>query len=188
MRIPCSFIVTNRSGGICAHRAGSPLRFGEGVRAWFNSNMDISENTTFVGNSAIFGGGVSATSSSSVNTNMDGGNATFSIVDIIRNILHSVTSHMETGVCNVTIKHNNRFLLYGAGGGPGFPIFSNGICGVYHYCRRVNSNVKISGNTTFIGNSAVFGGGVSTMSSSSVDICLLITHLVEESMQHPIAV
>ena len=48
--------------------------------------------------------------------------------------------------------------------------------------------MKISGNTNFIGNSAVFGGGVSTMSSSSVDICLLITHLVEESMQHPIAV
>ena len=68
------------------------------------------------------------------------------------------------------------------------PFFSNGICGVYHYCRGVNSNVKISGNTTFIGNSAVFGGGVSIMSSSSVDICLLITHLVEESMQHPIAV
>lgn len=87
--------------------------------------MDISGNTTFVGNSAIFGGpgGVSATSSSSVNTNMDGANTTFSIVHISRNTLHSVTSHMDTGVCNVTIKCNNRFLLYGAGGGPGFAIF-----------------------------------------------------------------
>ena len=51
--------------GITTFLSHSAIDLVESVSAWF---VDISGNTTFVGNSAIFGGGVSATSSSSMNT------------------------------------------------------------------------------------------------------------------------
>ena len=172
---------SNGSGGICVEYNSSlyisgittflsnSARFGGGVGVWFNSDVDISGNTTFAGNSAIFGGGVSATSSST-DTNMDSRNTTFSIVDIGTNTLPPVTNYVDTGVSNVTINCNNIFFLYGIGGNTDIAIFPNDICRVYHYCRQVSSNVKISGNTTFMGNSAVFGGGVSVMSYSNVEI------------------
>ena len=178
-----SNIATDSSGGIYVQYnsslyisgittfIGNSARFGGGVSAWFNSNMDIRGSTTFIGNSAIFGGGLSATSSSNMGINIDNGNTTFSKMDIIRNASHSVNSYVNTGISNVTtvtIKCNKTF--FSISGSPDFAIFTQDVCKEYHYCRGVTSNVKISGSTTFIGNSAIFGGGVSTLSNSIVGI------------------
>ena len=98
---------TNGSGRICVE---------------YNSSLYISGSTTFLGNSAIFGGGVSATSSS-MDTNMDSGNTTFSIVDIGMNTQPPVTNYVDIGVSNVTIKCNNILFLYGNDGNTDTAIF-----------------------------------------------------------------
>ena len=154
----------------------SATKDGGGVGAGSNSTVNISGNTHFIGNSAIFGGGVSATSCSSMNTNMDGGNTTFSNVDISRNAITSVTSYVDTVVnikCyRLVVSAEPSFISSPDDTGkPVLAVFEYAIPRevqrVYHYC---SSNIQINGNTTFMGNSAVFGGGVSAISYSKVEI------------------
>ena len=121
-------------GGVFARRSnlsitgsssfsGNSAYHGGGVSAEYSSNVYISGNATFSGNSAWHGGGVNAWSSSNVYIS---GNTTFS---------------GNSAICN--------------GGG---------------VSTRYSSNVNISGNTTFSGNSASDGGGVNVWFSINVDI------------------
>ena len=133
--------------------SGNSARYGGGVSAWGSSNVYISGNTTFSGNSASGdGGGVSARDSSNVYIS---GNTTFS---------GNSASGDGGGVSawqrsNVNISGNTTFSGNSArrdGGG---------------VSARDSSNVNISGNTTFSGNSASDdGGGVSAWDNSNVDI------------------
>ena len=131
--------------------SGNSASYGGGVSAWDSSNVYISGNTTFIGNSASYGGGVSAWDSSSVYIS---GNTTFS---------GNSASQYGGGVIawdssSVYISRNTTFFGNSAmwnGGG---------------VSARDSSNVYISGNTTFIDNSAWRGGGVSAWYSGNVNI------------------
>ena len=150
-------------GGVYVHRShlnitGSSSFFGNsaseggGVSAWHHSNVDISGNTTFSSNSASEGGGVSAEENSNVNIS---GNTTFSS-NSARSDGGGVSAQASSNVYisgNTTFRGNSA---YGNGGG---------------VSALESSNVDISGNTTFSGNSArQRGGGVSAWYSSNVDI------------------
>ena len=122
-------------GGVFARRSnlsitgsssfsGNSASDGGGVSAWGSSNVYISGNTTFSGNSANDGGGVSAQYRSNVYIS---GNTTFS----------------------------GNSASYGNGGG---------------VSARASSYVDISGNTTFSVNAASYGGGVSAWHGSNVNI------------------
>ena len=151
----------------------SATKDGGGVSAGSNTTVNISGNTHFIGNSAIFGGGVSATSCSSMNTNMDGGNTSFSNVDIRRNAITSVTSYVVNIKCSRLVVTAEPSFISSTDdiSSQVVVVFEYAIPKevqrMYHYC---SSNIQISGNTTFMGNSAVFGGGVSVMSDSNVEI------------------
>ena len=128
--------------------------YGGGVCAWDSSNVYISGNTTFSGNSASNGdgGGVSAKDSSNVYIS---GNTTFSGNSASGN--GGGVSAWDSS--NVTIGGSTAFIGNSASGNGG---------GVSAWDSR---NVYISGNTTFIGNSARrHGGGVSAWDSSNVYI------------------
>ena len=126
---------------------------GGGVTAIHSSNVNISGNTTFSGNSARYeGGGVSAHYSSNVNIS---GNTTF-IGNSARKDGGGVSAWQRSNVYisgNTTLSGNSaRF--YGGG-----------------VRVQSSSNVNISGNTIFSGNSArMNGGGVSAWDSSNVNI------------------
>ena len=125
---------------------------GGGVSTRHSSNVYISGNTTFSGNSARYdGGGVYAQSSSNVYIS---GNTTFS-GNSARYDGGGVSVRVSS---NVDISGNATFsgnsASYGGGG----------------MSARDSSNVNISGNTTFSGNSARYGGGVSAWYSSNVNI------------------
>ena len=160
----------------------SATLYGGGVCARDSSNVYISGNTTFSGNSAWYGhgGGVSARDSSNVYIR---GNTTFS--DNSARYYGGGVSAWRSS--NVDISGNTTFsgnLASGKGGGvsawhssnvdiSGNTTFSDNSArydggGV---SARYRSNVNISGNTTFSGNSASgHGGGVSAWRSSDVYI------------------
>ena len=132
---------------------GNSATFGGRMSAQDSSNVYISGNTTFSGNSASGGGGVSAWYSSNVDIS---GNTTFSG--------NSASGH-GGGVSawyssNVDISGNTTFSGNSASGHGG------GVSAWY------SSNVYISGSTTFSNNSASVGegGGVSASYSSNVNI------------------
>ena len=131
--------------------SGNSAYDGGGVSARHSSNVYISGNTTFGNNSASDGGGVCAVDSSNVYIS---GNTTFSG--------NSAGFGSGGGVSvedssNVYISGNTTFSGNSASAGGGVSS-----------CH--SSNVYISGNTTFIGNSASYGGGVSSCHSSNVYI------------------
>ena len=139
--------------GNSSFSGNSARKDGGGVSARDSSNVNISGNTTFSSNSASFGGGVSAWDSSNVYIS---GNTTF--------IDNSATNRDGGGVSaldssNVNISGNTTFSGNSArdGNGGGVSV-------------QDSSNVYISGNTTFSGNSASDGGGVSAIYSSNVNI------------------
>ena len=127
--------------------------YGGGVCAWESSNVYISGNTIFVGNSASRGGGgVNAWDRNNVYIS---GNTTFS---------GNSASRAGGGV-----SAQDQSNVYIAGN----TVFSNNAAGDDGGGVSVHeiSNVYISGNTTFSGNSAwTDGGGVSAWSSRSVSI------------------
>ena len=127
---------------------GNSASYGGGVSAWHSINVKISGNTTFSGNSACYGGGVSARRSSNVYIS---GNTTFSGNSA------RFGGGVNAGSSNVNISGNTTFSDNSARYGGGVS-------------ARYSSNVNISGNTTFIGNSASYGGGVSARRSSNVNI------------------
>ena len=147
-------------------------RNGGGVSAQSNSNVYISGNTTFSGNSAsISGGGISAQSNSNVYIS---GNTTFS---------GNSASLAGGGVCawyssNVYISGNTTFSGNSASftGGGVSALFSSIVYisgNTFFSCNLVSdsgevgallSNLGISANTTFNDNSN--GGGVSAMFSN----------------------
>ena len=132
--------------------SGNSARYGGGVSAWGSSNVDISGNTTFSGNSASCGGGVYAQLSSNVNIS---GNTNFSDNSASRDG-GGVSAEYSS---NVNISGNTTFSGNSASRDGG------GVSADY------SSNVYISGNTTFSGNSASGdGGGVSARDSSNVYI------------------
>ena len=127
---------------------GNSATNGGGLSAWHSSNVYINGSTTFSGNSASYGGGVTAWSSSNVYVS---GNFIFS----------GNSANNGGGVSawdsNVYISGNTTFIGNSALNGGGVNAW--------------NSNVNINGDTTFIDNSASqYGGGVSAQDSSNVDI------------------
>ena len=123
---------------------GNSAGNGGGVCIMSNSNVTISENTTFIGNSAngffrgAHDGGIYIGSNSNVNIS---GHAIF-IANTARG--EDARSHIESA-CRVC--HSGGEVSLNRCGG-----------GVY---VDSNSNANISGNTSFIGNSAKkYGGGV----------------------------
>ena len=128
----------------CSYRG--PRCYGGGVFVQ-RSNLSITGNTTFIGNSALEGGGVRARDSSNVYIS---GNTTF-----IGNSASWYGGGVSAGSSNVDISGNTIFSGNSASGGGGV--------------SAGRSNVYISGNTTFIDNSASYGGGVSAR-YSNVDI------------------
>ena len=137
--------------------SGNSAWDGGGVSAWDSSNVNISGNTTFSGNSASHGvgGGVSAWDSSNVYIS---GNTTFSGNSASHGVGGGVSAWDSS---NVYISGNTTFsgnsASHGVGGG---------------VSAWESSNVYISGNTTFNGNSATYrdGGGVSATYGSNVYI------------------
>ena len=123
---------------------------GGGVGAWDSSNVYISGNTTFSGNSARYGGGLSAWDSSNVNIT---GNTTF----IDNSAMWNGGGVWARVSSNVYISGNTTFIDNSASHGGGV--------------SAGRSNVYISGNTNFSGNSARrYGGGVRAQFSSNVYI------------------
>ena len=125
--------------------------YGGGVSARDSSNVNISGNAIFSGNSASYGGGVSAMHSSNVYIS---GNTTFSGNSASRIDGGGVSAE---GRSNVYISGNTTFSGNSASEGGGVSAL-------------VRSNVYISGNTTFSDNSARDGGGVSARYGSNVYI------------------
>ena len=129
---------------------GNSASYGGGLSAWDSNNVNISGDTTFIDNSASDGGGVSARDSSNVNIS---GNTTF----IDNSAIYDGGGVSAWDSSNVDISGNTTFsgnsARYGAGGG---------------VSAWDSSNVYISGNTTFIDNSARYGngGGVRAVSSN----------------------
>ena len=119
--------------------SGNSASYGGGVSALVSSNVYISGNTTFSGNSAWDGGGVSAWYSSNVYFS---GNTTFG-GNSARRYGGGVSARHSS---SVTISGNTTFSDNSAGGGGGVSAWDR-------------SNVTISGNTTFSDNSASGGGG-----------------------------
>ena len=132
--------------------SGNSASYGGGMSALVSSNVYISGNATFSGNSAWDGGGVSAWYSSNVYFS---GNTTFS-GNSARRYGGGVSARHSS---NVTISGNTTFSDNSAGGGGGVSAWDR-------------SNVTISGNTTFSDNSARYGGGggVSAWDRSNVYI------------------
>ena len=139
------------SNGRCdGYNYQGPRCYGGGVFVQ-RSNLSISGNTTFIGNSASYGGGASAWDSSNVNII---GDTTF--------IDNSASGGDGGGVyaqssSNVYISGNTTFSGNSAS-------YGGGVSAWY------SSNVYISGNTTFNGNSASYGGGVIARDSSNAYI------------------
>ena len=131
--------------------SGNSAYDGGGVSARGRSNVTISGNTTFSGNSARHGdgGGVSANYSSNVYIS---GNTTFSGNSA------SYGGGVSAECSNVYISGNTTF------GGNSARRYGGGVSAIY------SSNVNISGNTIFIGNSGIVGGGVRAWHSSNVYI------------------
>ena len=131
--------------------SGNSAYHGGGMSAWDSSNVYISGNATFSGNSAIYGdgGGVSARDSSNVYIS---GNTTFS-----GNSAYDGGGVSARDSSNVDISGNTTFSNNSARYGGGVSAGDS-------------SNVDISGNTTFSNNSARYGGGVSAEDSSNVYI------------------
>ena len=131
--------------------SGNSAYHGGGMSAWDSSNVYISGNATFSGNSAIYGdgGGVSARDSSNVYIS---GNTTFSDNSAINGGGVSARDSSNVDISGNTTFSNNS-ARYGGGVSAGD-----------------SSNVDISGNTTFSNNSARYGGGVSAEDSSNVYI------------------
>ena len=131
--------------------SGNSAYHGGGMSAWDSSNVYISGNTTFSGNSAIDdGGGVNARDSSNVYIS---GNTTFSDNSAIDGGGVSARDSSNVDISGNTTFSNNS-ARYGGGVSAGD-----------------SSNVDISGNTTFSNNSARYsGGGVSVQFSSNVNI------------------
>ena len=137
------------SNGRCSHRYHrGPRCYGGGVFLQW-SNLSITGTSSFSGNSAYHGGGVSADYSSNVYI---GGNATFS---------GNSASYSGGGVSawissNVYISGNTTFSGNSAWNGDGGGV-----------SVRYSSKVNISGNTNFSGNSASVGGGGGVSAASS---------------------
>ena len=125
--------------------------WGGGVYVQKNSNVNIRGNTTFIGNSAEYGGGVHIGSNSNVKIM---GNTTFS-----RNSASTYGGGVYTGsnsnveIMGYTTFSGNSAKLYGGG--------------VY---ETSNSTLNIGENVTFRGNSAIFGGGIYAHSKTNVTI------------------
>ena len=126
-----------------------PRCYGGGVFVQ-RSNLSITGSSSFSGNSASYGGGVSAELSSNVYIS---GNITFS-----GNSASDDGGGVSAESSNVHISGNTTF------GGNSAGRYGGGVSAIY------SSNVNISGNTTFSGNSASQGGGVSATYSSNVNI------------------
>ena len=137
------------SNGRCHRYHRGPRCYGGGVFAR-RSNLSITGSSSFSGNSAYHGGGVSAGYSSNVYIS---GNATFS-----GNSAWHGGGVNAWGSSNVYISGNTTF------SGNSATCNGGGVSTLY------SSNVNISGNTIFSGNSASDGGGVSVWFSSNVDI------------------
>ena len=116
-----------------------PRCFGGGVFVQ-RSNLSVTGSSSFSGNSACYGGGVSAWGSSNMNIS---GNTIFS-----GNLAWWYGGGVSAGSSNVNISGNTTFSGNSAWHGGGVNAWSS-------------SNVNISGNTTFSNNSAHYGGGVS---------------------------
>ena len=148
-------------GGVFARRSilsitgsssfsGNSAYDGGGVSARDSSIVNISGNTTFIGNSAGFhGGGMSVQVSSNVNIS---GTTTFSGNSASSGGGVSAWQSSNVNISGNTTFSGNSASLYGGGVTAG------------------SSNVNISGDTTFSGNSARHGGGVSAWGSSNVNI------------------
>ena len=114
--------------------------------------MDISGNTTFIGNSARwYGGAIFAQSRS--NINIISGKATFVINSASNGGGVSAVSYSIVDINGTTYFIGNSARRYGGA------IFAQ---------SRSNINI-ISGKTTFVSNSASNGGGVSAVSYSIVN-------------------
>ena len=145
---------------------------GGGVYAEQNSNVDISGNTQFISNLAnVDGGGVSSGSSSNVNVNRNtrstfngnraGSNSGLTLADLLGADILGVTVE-SLGIDFRLPRIDESIRIY-----PNEPVNHN-VSDEVH--GRSNSNVKIRGNASFIGNSARYGGGVSAWSKCNVDI------------------
>ena len=131
--------------------SGNSANQGGGVSALISSNVYISENTTFSGNSASYdGGGVSAQYSSKVTIS---GSTTFS------------GNSASRGGGGVSAQYSSNVTISGS------TTFSGNSARLGGAVRAYRSSVTISENTTFSGNSASRGGGgVSAQYSSNVTI------------------
>ena len=127
---------------------GNSARRGGGIHALFTCNVDISGDTTFSGNSAIHNGG--GISGASVNIS---GNASF-----ISNSAQNGGAISARNKLNVTIGGSSMFIGNSASNGGAIYAWSKP--------KYTNTNVNISGNTTFSGNSARDGGCIFTVSTS----------------------
>ena len=110
--------------------------------------MDISENTTFIGNSATDGGGVTYSSA-------------------CMSVAMPLSLVTQLGLAEVSVHGpiakwtSVRTLLL---------LETQFTMVAVHVHAKANSNVDISGNATFNGNSAAYGGGISAVTNSSVNI------------------
>ena len=122
---------------------------GGGVYVQKNSNVNMSENTIFIGNLArTYGGGVYA-----------GYNST---VKIVGNTTFSGNSAMTSGGgvyedSNSILNIDENAIFRGNSANDGGGIYAHS-----------NTSASISGNSTLIGNTASYGGGVYTGSNSIV--------------------
>ena len=129
---------------------GNSAHWGGGVYVQKNSNVNIRGNTTFIGNSAEYGGGVHTGSNSNVK--------------IMGNTSFSRNSASTCGGGVYTESNSNVEIM-------GYTSFSGNSAvlggGVY---ETSNSALNIGENVTFRGNSASFGGGIYALSKTNVTI------------------
>ena len=139
-------------GGVFARRSiliitgsssffGNSANVGGGVSVWYSSNVNISGNTTFSGNSASYsGGGVSVWYSSNVyisgNTTFSGNSASYSGGGV------SAWYSSNVNISGTTTFTGNKARLDGGG------IYADG------------SNLNFRGDITISSNTAQLGGGV----------------------------
>ena len=129
----------------------SANEYGGGVYTW--SNLNISENTTFIDNSATRGGGVNAGSVINIS-----GNTTFSGNSVNSEYSDDCGGGVYIGSnSNAKISGNTMFIDNSARDGGG--VFVNS-----------RTNVNICGNTAFIRNSALHGGGIYSKTNNNVNI------------------
>ena len=128
---------------------GNSARRGGGVHAQFTCDVDISGDTTFSGNSAIDNGGGIYVASLNLN-----GNTSF----IGNSALYNGGGIGARNKFNVTISGSSMFIGNSAGNGGAIYARSRS--------KSTNTNVNISGNATFSGNSAMDGGCIFADSTS----------------------